>query len=143
MTIQAAIAPVAPTTAVTSTKTKKEREQLLADIQAALAPYGVRTEITPYSNRHFLADFITPQIRANIDLDADDAEPSMIHWYRATANLKAVPGTFDEADINASPRRKATSFPPTFNLLISAFVAGFSASPQTTEEQRYGKECCK
>src|SRR3546814_9225553 len=73
MTIQAAIAPVAPTTAVTSTKTKKEREQLLADIQAALAPYGVRTEITPYSNRHFLADFITPQIRANIDLDADDA----------------------------------------------------------------------
>src|SRR3546814_19432789 len=84
-------APVAPTTAVTSTKTKKEREQLLADIQAALAPYGVRTEITPYSNRHFLADFITPQIRANIDLDADDAEPSMIHWYRATANPKAVP----------------------------------------------------
>src|SRR3546814_7966586 len=113
MSSQAAIAPVAPTTAVTSTKTKKEREQLLADIQAALAPYGVRTEITPYSNRHLLADFITPQIRANIDLDADDAEPSMIHWYRATANLKAVQGTFDEADINASHRRKATSFPPT------------------------------
>src|SRR3546814_6524089 len=74
MTIQAAIAPVAPTTAVTSTKTKKEREQPLADIQAALAPYGVRTEITPYSNRHFLADFITPQIRANIDLDARSEE---------------------------------------------------------------------
>src|SRR3546814_14189922 len=54
----------------------------------------------------------------------------MIHWYRATANLKAVPGTFDEADINASHRRKATSFPPTFNLLISALVAGFSASAE-------------
>src|SRR3546814_10252581 len=112
MSIPAAIAPVAPTTAVMSTSTRKERRQLLADIQAARAPYGVRTEIAPYSNRHFLADFITPQIRANIVLDADDAEPSMIHWYRATANLKAVPGTFDEADINASHRRKATSFPP-------------------------------
>src|SRR3546814_6222538 len=127
MSSQAAIAPVAPTTAVTSTKTKKEREQLLADIQAALAPYGVRTEITPYSNRHFLADFITPQIRSNIDLDADDAEPSMLHWYRATANLKAVPVTFDEADINASHRRNAPSFLPTFNLLISSLVAASSA----------------
>src|SRR3546814_15499409 len=99
--------------------------------------------MTPYSNRHFLADFITPQIRANIDLDADDAEPSMIHWYRATANLKAVPGTFDEADINASHRRKATSFPPTFNLLISALVAGFSASAEgsRSESRRVGTEC--
>src|SRR3546814_18838146 len=91
--------------------------------------------MTPYSNRHFLADFITPQSRANIDLDADDAEPSMIHWYRATANLKAVPGTFDEADINASHRRKATSFPPTFNLLISDLVAGFSASAEGSSFQ--------
>src|SRR3546814_14591406 len=114
MTIQAAIAPVAPTTAVTSTKTKKEREQLLADIQAALAPYGVRTEITPYSNRHFLADFITPQIRANIDLDADDAEPSMIHWSLATATLKAVPAPFDEAEFHLYHRRKMTTFTPTF-----------------------------
>lgn len=123
-----AIAASDPHTIVTSTKTKAEREQLLADIEAALAPFGVRTELTPYSNRHFLANFITPQIRANIDLDADDAEPSMIHWYQAAENLKAVPGAFDEADINTSHRRKATSFPETFNLLISALVAGFTAS---------------
>lgn len=135
MTLNTVLTDSGPLTAVTSTKTKAEREQLLADIETALAPFGVRTEITPYSNRHFLADFITPQLRANIDLDADDAEPSLIHWYRAGANLKAVPGAFEEADINTSHRRKATSFPATFSLLISGLVAGFTASTDGTAFQ--------
>lgn len=132
MTVHAAIAPVAPTTTVTSTKTTKEREQLLADIQAALAPYGVRTEITPYSNRHFLGDFITPNIRANMDFDWSDPAPSMIHWHRAAAELQPVPGAFEEADINSIHRRKATSFPDSFVDLIAALVTGFDASANGT-----------
>lgn len=117
-----------PSTAVASTKTKAEREQLLADIQAALAPFGVRTEITPYSNRHFIAVFATPHIRADIDFDADDKEPSLVHWHRASAPLRPVIGAFLMSDINSNHRRKATSFPQSFEDLVKALVCGFAAA---------------
>lgn len=78
-------------TDVTSTKTTAERNQLLADIQHALEPFGVRTEITPYSNRHFLADFITSEIRADIDFDHADPEPSLIHWYSSSGSPRRGP----------------------------------------------------
>lgn len=123
-------------TSVTSTKTTAERNQLLADIQLALEPFGVRTEITPYSNRHFLADFITADIRANIDLDHADPEPSLIHWHRAAAPLVPVPGAFGADEINTSHRRKATSFPNTFEDLVSVLVTGFAAATNGAAFQR-------
>jgi beta-lactamase class A len=123
-------------TDVTSTKTTAERNQLLADIQHALEPFGVRTEITPYSNRHFLADFITSEIRADIDFDHADPEPSLIHWYQAAAPLVAVPGAFGAEEINTSHRRKATSFPATFNELVSTLVEGFAAATNGTAFQK-------
>ena len=120
--------PTTPSTAVRSMKTKDERETLLSDLEAALAPYAPSIEVTPYSNRHFVAVFATDAISAMVDFDGLDSEPSMIHWHKAHANLKAVSGAFDECDINEVHRRKATSFPATFPDLVEALIAGFAAA---------------
>jgi hypothetical protein len=122
------ITAAAPLTSVSSMKTKAEREQLLADVTAALAPYGVEIEITPYSDRHFVAMASAPGIRASFDFDGLDPHPSMIHWHNARDPLQAVRGAWVESDINFSHRKKATSFPSTFQSLIAMLVAGFAAA---------------
>lgn len=118
----------APLTSVSSMKTKAEREQLLTDITTVLQPFDVKIEITPYSNRHFVAVIRNDHLAAMVDFDGNDPDPSMIHWCHARAPLKAVPFAWAENDINPCHRRKATSFPQSFVDLVKTLAAGFAAA---------------
>ena len=102
------ITPAIPDTSVVSMRTKEEREQLLGDIKAALLPFQVETEITPYSDRHFVAMFTAPTLRASVDFDALDPDPSMIHWHNAHAPLAAVPGLSKSVRF---PKRRSPPLP--------------------------------
>lgn len=115
-------------TNVKSLKTKADREQLLEDVRAALATFELEIELTPYSSRHFVATISTPYLRADVDFEGDDPNPSMIHWHNAHLPLQALPGVWVEDDINPTHRMKATSYPETYTQLVSILADGFSAA---------------
>lgn len=122
------ISPVGPKTSVTSLRRKDQRERFLAELQSVLAAFDVRTEITAYSDRHFVAVFSNDLIAADVDFDGLDPAPSMINWHKAAKSLAEVPGVWTEKMINSFHRRKTTSFPSTYSELMTMLLVGFAAA---------------
>ncbi|QAY80308.1 hypothetical protein ETR14_27070 (plasmid) [Sphingosinicella sp. BN140058] len=116
-------------TRVTSTSSQKERADLLRDIRSVVSSLGVSIEVTPYSPRHDVLTLSAAELRADVDIDAaDGATPSMIHWHGAGRPLVPVPGAWSANEINTAHRRKATSYPPTFQALLGILACGFAAA---------------
>lgn len=116
-----------PLTLVENASTKANRNQLLADIQLALAPFDLTYEIENEANE--LTIIVKhPDLLADIWFQKNlPADMTIISWYTSTRSLQPVPLAWDEKDMNLVHRRKATSQPDSFRDLVRMLVVGFTA----------------
>lgn len=116
-----------PLTLVEDAKTKASRQQLLADIRAALASLTLTYEVEDEANemtiiirgQHISADV---WFQKNLPIDM-----TMISWFTSGRQLAPLASVWDEKAINPCHRRKSSSYPQTFRQLIRMLVIGFAA----------------